>query len=104
MGLKIDRIILSVDARKEEVFNPLNGHTDVIVIMENQTKYIASFFAYKSISIIVDELKESGENLKGKFFWAKNMILIDECSKPHIETVIKRMICEGDFLQAFIKV
>lgn len=78
-----------------------NNNTDVIVKFENGTRWVASLFTYSNISKLVEKNKETGESLNGKYFWASDMLLIDEASRQRIEEVINYLIIEGDFEAIF---
>ena len=54
-----------------------------------------------SIDEVNLEHMKNGEYLRGKYFWKKNMVLVDECSLKAIEPVIDDLIEEGDFQDAF---
>ncbi len=100
----IDKIYLSVEKDTSTTLQYDLENTDVIVVMENGEKFIAAFFAYKNIELLRRQYDENGEFLKGKYFWAKNMVLIDSCSKESILEVIKHLIEEGNFKDVFEKI
>ena len=80
-----------------------NTNTDVIVQFYSGKKYIASFFTFQNLEMIREENLKSEAFLNGKYFWTKNMLLIDNCSKKNITKVIDHLIIEGDFTTVFKK-
>lgn len=78
-----------------------NGNTDVIVEFDNKKRWVASFFTYSNISKLVEKNKITGECLNGKYFWASDMILVDEISRERIQEVIESFINEGKFESIF---
>lgn len=90
-----------ITAAGDDTFDTQRGNTDVIVCMDNGTKYIASFFAYANIEDMRIQHQFEKSYLNGRYFWDKNMILIEECSPQTIESVIHDMIDEGNFQEAF---
>ncbi len=50
---------------------------------------------------LVEQNKETGSCLSGKYFWARNMILVDEISRERIEEVIARLMLSGEFYEVF---
>ncbi len=84
-----------------------NCYTDVIVQVKEVeanmrvVKYHASFFTYTNIIELQSQFAKSGEYLKGKYFYAKNMVLIDNCSIKNIRAVVVHMIEEGEFTEVF---
>ena len=101
MVLTIEQIFVSAAKRPEEAFHPCLDNTDVIVEMADGKRYAASFFAYENIPLIAKENKEKEAFLIGKYYWVKNMILIECCSQELITKVVQEMIDEGEFLEAF---
>lgn len=84
-------------------------NTDVIVSIEEDDlyglkrtiKYAATFFTYSNIIEMQAKHHKSGEYLNGKYFFFKNMVLIENCSKENIFEVVNNLIEEGDFKEAF---
>ena len=98
--MKIEKVFLSNEFDpEEEEYN--NTHTDVIVRLSSGERYIASFFTFQNMNQIRKENLASGYFLSGKYFWKKNMVLIDKCDKHHITEVIQHLIEEGDFKFVF---
>lgn len=84
--------------------HPTDNNSDVIVTMANGTRWFATFFSYDNITSLVKKFKESGECLRGKYFWAADMILVDEISRYRIEEVVYHLIKVGELEQAFRQV
>jgi hypothetical protein len=101
MELIVKSIHLTAQNGDNENFDPKRGNTDVILSLENGTKYIASFFAYDNIEGLRLQHQLNGDFLHGSYFWDKNMILIKDCSLQTIETVVSDIIDEGNFQEAF---
>nr|WP_241675056.1 hypothetical protein [Paenibacillus luteus] len=78
-----------------------DDNTDVIVTFEDRSRWIASFFTYKNIQTLAAKNKQTGECLRGKYFWGSDMLLVDECSRNRIEEVIGHLIKEGEFERIF---
>ncbi len=111
MGLCIKDLYLSADSNPGEgEIDPKNENTDVIVLVETcdppqkTTKYAASFFSYDNINELKLQHFKTGEYMKGKYFFSKNMLLIDDCSIENVRTVVKHLIDEGEFVEVFQKI
>jgi hypothetical protein len=78
-----------------------NDNTDVIVEFDNGDRWVASFFTYSNIAKLVEKNRTTGECLNGKYFWASDMILVDEVSRERIEEGTKHLINEGEFEYIF---
>lgn len=76
-------------------------NSDVIVSFKAGPEWAATFFTYKNISTLVEKNEGTGECLNGKYFWATDMILIDEISRERIEEVVKHLIATGEFESVF---
>ena len=101
MVTKIQEVYLSSDYQKAYLTSPLTDSTDVIVLMQNGERYVASFFTYEYVKHWKIKEKDSEEDLYGQYFWAPNMIIVDDCSKENITKVIHHLIDEGDFKLVF---
>jgi hypothetical protein len=88
----------------EGEWNPSDDNSDVIVTAANGTRWFATFFSYANISSLVEKFKQSGECLSGKYFWATDMLLVDEVSRHRIEEVVHHLVKGGEFEQIFKQV
>ena len=82
-------------------WNPPDDNTDVIVTFADGTAWVATFFTYANIASLVETYKRTGECLHGRYFWASDMILVDEVSRQRIEEVVAHLIDTGGFEHAF---
>lgn len=80
---------------------PEDDNSDVIVTCENGKRWVASFFTHRNIFSLSEKNKATGECLGGSYFWARDMILVDEITRPIIESVIQDLIEEGEFESIF---
>ena len=97
----IKEIYIAAENWEKGEWNYEDDNTDVIVTLDNNRKYVATFFTYKNIVSLRQKNKKTGECFRGKYFWASDMILIDNCSRNSIEEVIKHLIIEDEFHQTF---
>ncbi len=113
MSFKVKEVFLSINSgdHSDNVYDINNSNTDVIVLVEEETesnkiesqKYIASFFTYQNIDTLVSEHQENGLFLNGTYFYAKNMLLIKDCSKSTVTKVIMDLIDDGSFKEVFLR-
>lgn len=112
MCFSIKKIYLSEEPDEGDPEGQKNFNTDVIVLTEEEdeeneivlVKYVASFFTYSNLHDLQVRHEKTGEYLNGKYFYAKNMVLVNECSVSKIEVIIRHMIDEGEFREAFRKI
>lgn len=97
----IKEIYITAENWAEGEWNYKDDNTDVIVTTLDNKRYIATFFTYQNIERLRRKNNETGEYFEGKYFWASDMILIDDCSRNNIEKVISYLIREEEFLQTF---
>jgi hypothetical protein len=99
--ISIRQIYITSDHQRDSK-TPLNsGSTDVIVVLADGHKYSASFFTYAFIEQTRNRNKITGDYLEGKYFWQKNMVLVEECSPEIINPVVREIIDEGEFSDVF---
>jgi len=82
-------------------WKPADCNSDVIVSFEQGTKWVATFFTYQNVSSLAKKNQSTGECLNGKYFWATDMILVDELTRERIEEVVSDLIANGEFERVF---
>ena len=95
--------ISHADNRSSEAERDDQG-LDVIVELQDGSKYIASFFLYEKL---VDEMHTPNSRYDRnhqRYFWRKNMIMVNDFKSDTIEHTIYDLMDEGDFMQAFEKI
>lgn len=85
----------------EGEWNPPDDNSDAIVTREDGSRWVASFFSYANISSLAQKNRRTGECLGGKYFWASDMILIDEVTRAGIEEAIQDLMASSSFETAF---
>lgn len=103
MSLEITAVFLSNVFQSEQSLSDKESSTDVIVQLSSGEKYIASFFTFHHLTAMRQENLKTGDFIAGKYFWAKNMLLIDQCTEQHVRLVINHLLEEGDFQDVFEK-
>lgn len=101
MNEKLQKIWIEAEEWAEGEWNPSDDSSDVIVTIDGGKRWIASFFTYKNILSLTENNKITGECLNGQFFWASDMILIDELTRSRIESVVGYVLDEGTFESIF---
>ncbi len=104
MLYQIKQIHLSIEKEGIQKIDRSNAHTDVIIEMQNEEIYVATFYTFTNLEYLHKLHKNTGEFLGGKFFWAKNMIFVEELTKEIIVEVVHKLIEESDFHLAFKRV
>lgn len=101
MKQSVCQIWIEAEEWAEGEWNIDDDNSDVIVTFENGERWIATFFTYKNITKLKERHRTTGECLDGNYFWASDMILIDELTRDKIERVVKELIEIEDFMRAF---
>ena len=110
MCFKIRKLYLSDEPRGDGMDDAENFNTDVIAIVEEgeidqrTVKYVASFFTYANIFELQSQHMKTGEFLNGKYFFSKNMLLIDNCSMENVLRVVHELLEEGTFKEVFRRI
>lgn len=81
--------------------NKNNDNVDIHITFSNNQSYIATFFTYENIKSLVKKNKKTGECLSGTYFWASDMILIQDLEIETIRTVVSQTIENNLFLEIF---
>lgn len=101
MALEIKCIYTSAGKSSAGEKESRQGPIDVVVDLVNGEQYVASFFTYRQILELKAWHERTGEYLNGKYFFSKNMVLIDFFSSENIRKVIDHLIEEGEFREVF---
>lgn len=88
----------------KDVVNVMDDNIDVEVLLDNGERYTAAFFTLKNIASILERYKNSGECLSGLYFWASNLIIIDNLHKETIREAIDDLVKNGEFFSSFSRV
>ena len=85
----------------EGEWDSLDCNSDVIVSFESKGKWVATFFTYENIKTLAKRHADNGECLNGKYFWATDMILVDEFTRKRVEEVIAQLLADEEFERVF---
>lgn len=99
--MKIKEIWIEFEHWADGELDPIDDNSDVIVTLESGEQWVASFFTYKNIATLTEKNRTTGECLNGRYFWARDLILIDELTREQIEQVINDLIENEDFEKVF---
>ncbi|HET8627853.1 MAG TPA: hypothetical protein VFL91_10560 [Thermomicrobiales bacterium] len=80
-----------------------DGNTDVTVTFADGTPWFHTFFTYANVATLTEKNKRTGEYVSGRYFWATDMILVDEASRERIEEVVAHLIETRTFASVFKK-
>ena len=80
---------------------PRNANSDVIVTFPDGRRWTATFVSYENISTMRLKNQETGECLTGRYFWAADLVLVDEVTRSRIGDVINDLLARGEFAGAF---
>jgi hypothetical protein len=73
-------------------WTPADDNTDVIVTLDDGTKWAATFFSYANLARLVEKNERTGECLGGKYFWASDMVFADEVSRTRIVEITTHLL------------
>lgn len=100
----ITSITLTAEFGEDPVtdFDDLN--TDVIVQIDHEARYVATFFSCRNLEAMLAELKHSPDYTSGYYYKLLNMVLVKDLNKQNLHSVIERMVAEGDFQLVFRRI
>ena len=85
------------------LLNPGNDNVDVQVIFSNGESFSAVFFTLENIDTLMKHYKETGECAKGLYFWASDMIIVQELTEQTICETIRNLLVKAEFESVFLK-
>ncbi|MCI8422434.1 MAG: hypothetical protein HFF50_02715 [Lawsonibacter sp.] len=75
-------------------WDPLDDNSDVIVTLEDGSRWGATFVTYRNVETLVAKNRQTGECLSGRYLDISHLVLVEALTRPLIEAVVE------DILQA----
>lgn len=79
------------------VWDALDGNVDVEVTLPDGSRHAATFFTIRNIQSIFAKNRRTGECERGLYFWAVDMIVVEEITMDVIGRTIASLLKEGGF-------
>lgn len=89
------------DEHVRTVPDPKDGNSDVVVTLEDASRWAATFMTYRNVETLRRKNTTTGECLAGQYLWASNLIVVEEISRPAIEAVVADLRATLEFERAF---
>ena len=83
--------------------DPDNDNVDVQVTFPNGENFSAVFFTLQNIDALMKHYKKTGECVNGLYFWASNMMIVQELTEQTICETIDNLLAEEEFESVFSK-
>ena len=81
-----------------EVDDVLNEQVDAeVVSLQMVESRTVTFFTLRNIEQVLSRYKESGECLFGKYFWAKDLIIVESLDFEVIRKVVWDLVESGEY-------
>ena len=84
-------------------FDPNNDNVDVEVTFQDGESFSAIFFTLQNIETLMKHYKKTGECADGLYFWASDMVIVQQLSEKIICATIDKLLVEGEFESVFSK-
>ncbi len=101
---KIDNIWIDAEHWIEGEWRPDDEVVDVIVTLEDGSRWEATVCSFMHVQTLTLKWSSSGECLNGRYFWAKNLILVTDTSRTTIEQTMLDLLKSGEFECAMGKI
>ena len=83
--------------------DPDNANVDVHVTFPNGENFSAVFFTLQNIDTLMKHCKKTGECANGLYFWASDMMIVQELTEETICKAIDTLLAEEEFESVFSK-
>ncbi len=83
--------------------HPRDDNVDVEVTFEDGGRFAATFFTLSNVNRILERYRKTGECKRGTYFWASDMIIVEQLTEAVIHDVIQDLIDQNEFWAAFSK-
>ncbi|QDX91506.1 hypothetical protein EEL31_16220 [Brevibacillus laterosporus] len=95
-------IWINVEQSENKNYNIYDNNVDVMVTLSDRSKWVATFFTYENITTLQQKNEKTGENMKGAYLWASDMVLVDNVSRKRIEEIVDHLLKEDEFKYIFV--
>lgn len=99
--LEIKEVWIEYENISDKPTDFADTNTDVTVSFSDGRRFAATFITYKNISSLSKKNNGTGELLSGRYFVGSYMILIENCKRDLIESVINDLIENKEFYKYF---
>lgn len=82
-------------------YDPLDDNSDVIVTLENGSRWAATFVTYRNVATLTLKNRRTGECLSGQYLAVSHLILVEKLSRPLVEAVVKDVLQNGTLEPCF---
>ena len=80
-----------------------NDNVDVQVTFPNGERFSAVFFTLRNIEALMRRYKKTGECADGLYFWASDMMIVENLTEKTICKTIDHLLTEDEFGYVFSK-
>ncbi len=81
-----------------------NDNVDVEVTFPNGESYSAIFFTLQNIETLMKRYQKTEECADGLYFWASDMVIVQQISEKTICATIDKLLAEDEFESVFPKI
>jgi len=85
----------------EDEIDRVEGNVDVNVYFSDGRKYAATFFTLSNLHSLMEKDRSTGECAGGLYFWASDMIIVEQLDREIIEKTVASLLAQGEFDKAF---
>lgn len=78
----------------------VDDNIDVIVELADGRRFTATFFTLKNIESLFRKNRETGECSSGTYFWAVDMILVEDLKRSTLEATVKGLLQDHELESA----
>jgi hypothetical protein len=98
MEIEVDGIVISL---LHQIENFHDDNVDAVIRFSEGDVWTVTFFTIQNIKSIVNRYQSSGECLSGKFFWARDLVIVEDLRPETIEATVLELIRSGEYVEAF---
>lgn len=81
--------------------NVFDDNVDVVVTLSAGERRTVTFFTINNIERLMRGFGASGECSSGRYFWAKDMVIVRDLEEETIRQVVDEMVLNGEYERHF---
>jgi hypothetical protein len=87
-----------------QTWDASDDNIDVEITLSDERKYSATFFTISNIRTLMNKNRLTGECAGGIYFWAANMIVVEDLESETIRRTVAGLIKDGEIDDACYRV
>lgn len=79
-------------------------NVDIEVVFDSDERYMATLFTVENLKTLMNRHKHSGECNSGTYFWAVDMVIVEQLTLESIQELVRYLIANDELSYTFAQI